>query len=214
MDLTFFKCKCVGAMIKPVNTIEKLMQGQSVTIVALGDSLTYGWMVDKGYIDYFYDFLKSYYSAASIKIINKGIPGDTADGGLHRVSYDVISYNPDCVLIQFALNDYACGYSPHVFGNYIRAIINTIQATLSSDIVLVTSVWFGDFPEATQAYKLYDTIVSIADEYKLPVSKTHEYWKNAAHQGTPLKELVQLDGVHPTEEGYYLMSRALQDLFS
>ncbi|MGQ9842293.1 MAG: SGNH/GDSL hydrolase family protein [Spirochaetota bacterium] len=201
-------------MIKPVNTIEKLVQGQCVTIVALGDSLTYGWMVDKGYIDYFYDFLKSYYSAALIKIINKGIPGDTADGGLHRVSYDVISYNPDCVLIQFALNDYACGYSPHVFGNYIRAIINAIQAKLSSDIVLVTSVWFGDFPEATQAYKLYDTIVSIADEYKLPVSKTHEYWKNAINKGTPLKELVQIDGVHPTEEGYYIMSRALRDLFS
>jgi hypothetical protein len=71
-----------------------------------------------------------------------------------------------------------------------------------------------DFPEAKQAYKLYDTILSIADEYKLPVSKTHEYWKNAVSQGTPLKELVQFDGIHPTEEGYYIMFRALQDLFS
>lgn len=38
----------MSAMIKPLKTIEKLSQGRAVTIVALGDSLTYGWMVDKG----------------------------------------------------------------------------------------------------------------------------------------------------------------------
>ncbi len=201
-------------MIKPTTTLEKLSKGENVTIVALGDSLTYGWMVDKGYIDYFYDFLQNCYPTATIKIVNKGIPGDTADGGLHRVSYDVIHYKPDCVLIQFALNDYACGYSPSVFGNYIRAIINSIKDKLTCDIVLVTSVWFGDFPEARRAYTLYDTLIAIANEYRLPIAKTHEYWENAVKNGTPLQELVQFDGVHPTEEGYYIMSLALQDLFS
>jgi len=200
-------------MVKPERTIKKFLNGETVTIVALGDSLTNGWMVDTGYLDYFHDFLKSYYPKATVKIINKGIPGDTADGGLHRVSFDVIPYNPDCVFIQFALNDYACGYSPSIFGNYIRAIINTIKEKIESDIVLITSVWFGDYPEAQKAYIFYDTIVAIAFEYNLPVSKTHEYWKKAVENATPLRELVQFDGVHPTEEGYYIMSLALQDLF-
>jgi len=33
---------------KPVNTIQKLRSGTPLVIGALGDSLTYGWMVDKG----------------------------------------------------------------------------------------------------------------------------------------------------------------------
>lgn len=200
-------------MIKPISTIDKLTRGEPVSIVALGDSLTYGWMVDEGYIEYLYDFLKSHYPKAAIKIINKGIPGDTSDSGLHRLPHDVIEYNPDCVLIQFALNDHACGYTPAVFGNYIRAIIHSIKNSLSCDIILITSVWFGDFPEARRAYELYDMLITIADEYKLSVSKTHEYWKNTVQQGTPLKDLVQYDGVHPTEEGYYIMSLPLKDLF-
>jgi len=34
---------------KPVNAIRKLRSGTPLVIGALGDSLTYGWMVDRGY---------------------------------------------------------------------------------------------------------------------------------------------------------------------
>ena len=166
-------CDTLLHMIKPVNTINKLKKGDTVTIVALGDSLTYGWMVDTGYVDYFYDFLKNQYPEATITIINKGVPGDTADGGLHRVGYDVIPYNPDCVFIQFALNDCAYGFSPDVFGNYIRAIVHAIHEKIQCDIVIITSVWFGESPEAQHAYTFYDMLITIAREYHLPIAMTH-----------------------------------------
>jgi len=207
-------CDTLLHMVKPVNTINKLKKGEPVTIVALGDSLTYGWMVDTGYVDYFYDFLKIQYPGATITIFNKGVPGDTADGGLHRVGYDVIPYNPDCVLIQFALNDCVYGYTPDIFGNYIRAIISTIQQKIQCDIIIITSVWFGESPEAQNAYTFYDMLITIANKYNLPIAMTHQYWEDAVKKGTPLHELVQFDGVHPTEEGYYIMSLALQELFT
>jgi len=37
-------------MIRPERTIEKLKRGEKVIIAALGDSLTQGWMVRRGYV--------------------------------------------------------------------------------------------------------------------------------------------------------------------
>ena len=43
--------------MKPTRTIDNLSTGTPITIVALGDSLTQGWMVSKGYIDYLKEML-------------------------------------------------------------------------------------------------------------------------------------------------------------
>ena len=112
------------------------------------------------------------------------------------------------------MNDCAYGFSPDVFGNYIRAIVHAIHEKIQCDIVIITSVWFGESPEAQHAYTFYDMLTAIAREYHLPIAMTHQYWEDAVKRGMPLHELVQFDGVHPTEEGYYIMSLALQELFT
>ena len=65
-------------MTKPAKTIEKLRTAESATIVAIGDSLTYGWMVRKGYLDFLQGMLTEKYPKNGFRLINKGIPGDTA----------------------------------------------------------------------------------------------------------------------------------------
>ena len=54
-------------------------------IAALGDSLTYGWMTEHGYLDYLKSMLNKKFPGSRFKIINRGIPGDTAKDGLRRV---------------------------------------------------------------------------------------------------------------------------------
>ena len=61
-------------MTKPFKTLEKLRAGKDVTIVAIGDSLTYGWMVSKGYLDFLKEMLSEAYPGSSFKLINKGFP--------------------------------------------------------------------------------------------------------------------------------------------
>ena len=68
-------------MIRPEKTIAKLKSGEDVKIVAIGDSLTYGWQVSKGYLDFLKEMLRKRYPKAAFQIVNKGIPGDTASGG-------------------------------------------------------------------------------------------------------------------------------------
>ncbi|MCX7983116.1 MAG: SGNH/GDSL hydrolase family protein [Syntrophales bacterium] len=200
-------------MRRPEKTIEKLKKGEKVVLGAIGDSLTYGWMVRKGYLDFLREMIGEMYPTAPLKIINAGLPGDTAEGGKARVRYDILTHHPDCVLVQFALNDAYQGYPIHVFTSNLKAIVEEIHDRGGSEIVLLTSVYLLDSQELNRANLYYQSIEEVARLYELPVARVHEYWKKRIDEGRDYYQLVQYDLVHPTEEGYRLMAEAVMELF-
>jgi len=199
--------------MKPDKTIEKLLSGTAVVIVALGDSLTYGWMVSKGYLDYFKEKIYDKFPERKLNLINRGIPGDTSQGGIHRLRGDVLRYEPDCVLLQFALNDAFAGYSPELFKSNIEEIINGIKENSNSEIILVSSVCLGSDRENAFIEVFYNQLEELARRYELPVARVHEYWKKKISEGVDFESLVQSDFVHPTSEGYRLMAEAVMEVF-
>ena len=54
-------------------------------MVALGDSLTYGWMVDRGCLDFLGDMMRERFPEARFRLIHCGMPAGTAYNGLHRL---------------------------------------------------------------------------------------------------------------------------------
>jgi lysophospholipase L1-like esterase len=201
-------------MTKPLKTIEKLRTVESATLLAIGDSLTYGWMVRKGYLDFLKEMLTEKYPKNGFRLINKGIPGDTAEGGLHRVDPDVFFYKPDCVLLQFALNDAFVGYTPEDYRLNMETIISEIQGNTKAEIVLVTSSYIGEnqWNEVIEQ-SFYGGLEDLARAYGLSIARVHEHWKRWVKGGGDLGELVQSDGVHPTAMGYRLMAEAVMELF-
>jgi len=200
-------------MIRPQRTIEKLQRGDKVVIAALGDSLTQGWMVRRGYIDFLREMLKARYSTSALTIVPKGIPGDTADNGLYRLRYDILEYNPDCVFIQYAINDAFMGYTSRQFRSTIQEIIEEIKADGDADIVLVTSSYIGDNADAEIVGEYYRQLEELGGVFGLPVAMVHEYWKKRIDEGVDYRTLVQYDMVHPTEGGYRFMAEAIVALF-
>jgi lysophospholipase L1-like esterase len=199
--------------MKPERTIQKLSTGVPVTVVALGDSLTEGWMVSKGYIDYLEEMLHTKFPGNKLKLINRGIPGDTAQSGLYRMEWDVLHYKPDCVFIQYALNDAFSGFTEQQFKRNIKGIIDNVRDKSDADIVLITSVYIGDNEDNRHAEGYYRQMEALGEEYRIPVVRTHEYWKKKIREGVVFGTLVQYDGVHPTEEGYKLMAEAVMGIF-
>lgn len=195
--------------MKAVRTIEKLSGGSHATIVALGDSLTQGWMVNKGYLVFLKEMLEARYPAAGFTLINRGIPGDTAEGGLMRVREDVIDEDPDCVLIQFALNDAFIGHPVAVFRRNLQSIIDRVRENTDAEIILLTSVHLGESRDNAIATPFYTAIEELGAENGLPVARVHEYWKKKIAEGAEFRTLVQSDMVHPTVEGYRLMAEAI-----
>ena len=195
------------------NTLHKLKSGESVKLAALGDSLTYGWMTQYGFLDYLEILIKKKYSKSELLIFNKGVPGDTAKDGLYRVEKDVIKLSPDLVFIQFALNDAYSGCTVNEFQKNIESIIVKIKDRLNSEIALLTSVAIQDNGMNKIANEFYMRIIKSGEKFKLPVVSVHKYWEKKIASGINHSLLVQYDGVHPTEKGYELMAEAVFELF-
>jgi len=200
-------------LIKPVQTINKLISGTPATIVALGDSLTQGWMVSKGYLDFLQGLLPIKFPKSRFKLINSGMPGDTANSGLSRLRWDVLPYKPDCVFIQYAINDAFSGFTEHQFKAAIGGIIDKIKESGDADIILITSGYIGDNDDNRHVEGYYHQLEVLGEDYGIPVVLTHEYWKNKIRNGIIFGTLVQYDNVHPTEEGYRLMAEAIMNIF-
>lgn len=180
-----------------------------MTIVALGDSLTSGWMVARGYTEFLRDMLLIRFPKADVRLINSGIPGDTAPGGLYRLQQDALSYSPDLVLVQFALNDAFCGSSLAEYRRAIEAIIERIRQKSSAEVLLLTSTLPADDSELDVVAPFYAVLKEIAREKGCGVALVDELWRAAIVAGTPHDSLVLYDRVHPSEAGYRLMAEAV-----
>lgn len=199
--------------MKLTKSLKKLNSGEEVKIVALGDSLTYGWMTEQGFLDYLMIMITKKYPDSKFKIINRGVPGDTAKDGLRRTESDVIRLLPDLVFIQFALNDAYTGFSPADFQKNIESIILKIRENSDTEIALITSVAILNPEENKIAEEFYTKIYECGERYNLPVAEVHKYWKEKISSGIRHSILVQSDGIHPTEKGYELMAEAVFMLF-
>ena len=201
-------------ILKPVKTIIKLKSGAPVTIAAIGDSLTNGWMARKGYLDFLQEMLREQYPDSRFSIIGSGVPGDTADFGLHRIETDILDHAPDCVFIQYAINDAGYGFTAGQFRSNIQGMIIKTRAAGAADIVLVTSGHLGDDGENDYVEEYYRQLEELGEAFGLPVARVHAYWKEKIDEGVDFRSLVQYDLVHPTVAGYRLMAEAIMQLFT
>lgn len=93
-----------------------------VKLAFLGDSVTQGCFEiyktsetnldtvfdqNNGYHQHLKNMLATLYPSVPINIINAGISGGSAPHGLERLERDILSTNPDLVVVNFGLND--CG---------------------------------------------------------------------------------------------------------
>jgi acyl-CoA thioesterase-1 len=199
--------------MKLTKTISMLEAGEPVRLIALGDSLTQGWMARKGFLDFLSEMLKKKYPSCSVTIINRGIPGDTAEGGFERLRYDVLDHDPDLVFVQFGLNDAFSGVHPGRFESTVQAIVDHIRSDTDAEILLVTSVpvVFERMDEIADSF--YGRLEAIAAREGLPIVRVHRYWTEKIGEGVEFRGLVQADQVHPTVEGYRLMAEAIMQAF-
>ncbi len=132
-----------------------------VTIAFLGDSVTHGcfevYINRQGNVDTRYRPEQAYsarlkrrldllYPAAAVSILNAGISGDNAPGGLKRLERDVLSFRPDLVVVGFALNDCMNG-APDALLTYRSAMGEIMDKVLQSgaECMLLTPNFMNEY---------------------------------------------------------------------
>src|SRR5690606_28643373 len=82
--------------------------------------------------------LNMLFPAAPINILNVGISGDTAEGGLKRLNRDIIRHEPDLVVVCYGLNDSGQGIArAEAYGSALKEIFLQLKKT-DSQVIFMT----------------------------------------------------------------------------
>lgn len=186
--------------------VQLLESGDSAHLAGLGDSLTHGYMVTRGYFDMVADGLRDRHPDARLVVSNHGVCGDTATGGLRRLGPVLRPVPPDLTLVQFGLNDCFMGIPAEEFQEDLMDLLLALQRDApGSDLLLVPPPLLR-YEEDNRTVKPYRrTFLKAAKETESTVAPVEKTWRT--HE--PAGPLWLSDGVHPSEEGYTIMARAV-----
>jgi len=161
----------------------------SIKIAGFGNSLTYGYLVNKGYLDY----LKEYIIDADI--INEGIPGDTAFGALQRVEHSLHRHKPDLTIVEFCVNDAFSGFSVKEFENYYIQILDKIP---NNKIIMIPHKLKESIDQKI-VKPFYECLRKIGNLREIPIIDISKFQLNSSQ--------LLADGLHPNEKGYEIYAK-------
>lgn len=190
---------------------QKLINGEKVIFVALGDSITEGYGVSEGWPEKLVKELKKKYSSANIELLNKGRAGDTVEDGLFRLDSDVIDNNPDLVSINFGINDAMTAVPLSTFERNLNEMITQINDKTEAEMLLITSEILEDEEADKIVRKYFDKIQKVSREQKVAFVDIHRHWHQKIREGVELTSLLIPGLDHPNEEGYKLFSKIILD---
>ena len=207
-----------------------LCENGPINIVFLGDSVTHG-AFSSGEFDYdavyhrvFARMVSGIRAYVPVNIINSGIGATNAPIGLERLERDVISHNPDLVVVCFGLND--VNGSLDKFKASLSGIFERLTS-LGIETVFMTPNMLNTYPIAdpdapaagyshTTAEKqnngMMDTFMdaarNTAAEHGVKVADAYAEWKKLAEtEDTTLLLANRIN--HPTKEMHKLFARVL-----
>ena len=192
-------------------SMQSFDEGGVLKLVGLGDSLTYGWMVGHGFFYRCCDMLTEAHPRGRLESVGAGVPGDTADGGLSRLT-GLLDQNPDVVTVQFGLNDCFNGYSPQQIQANLERIARKVTEA-QAVCILATSCPLQRESDQRLAEPVYEAIREAARATGAIMAELEHGWVDRVEKNPPTDTLYQADGVHPTDAGHDLMARSLFETF-
>lgn len=179
---------------------------QTVTVAALGDSLTqgYGLPLDQGLVPQLESWLVA--RGHDVVIINAGVSGDTSAGGLARVGW-TLGAGVDAMIVELGANDMLRGLDPALTHKNLTGILDV--ARMQGVRVLLVEVPAAD--NYGPDYKAeFDAIFpALAASHGAAL---YPDFFAALHEGdteTARREFMQDDGIHPNAAG---VARIVEDL--
>lgn len=100
---------------------------KEITIVALGDSLTAGYLLgpDEGFPEQLERALKEA-GHENVKVVNAGVSGDTSSGGLARLDW-AVGPEADAVIVELGANDALRGIDPGLARKNLTEIVTRLK---------------------------------------------------------------------------------------
>jgi acyl-CoA thioesterase I len=192
---TLFMLLGLAPFFYPVNSpASEDIKVEDLTVVALGDSITWGYPNGQSWTSMVSD-------ATGMRIINRGINGNTLDGMKNRLASDVLVVKLAICIIMGGTNDVYRGYTSARMMENIQAMVNDL---VDQDIFPVIGL---PIPLAEQGPegRLQDLRNRINSTGLITIDFSVDF-------DLPRDEYRKLiyDGIHPSIEGKRLMAARLK----
>ena len=200
------------------NVIKKAMKGEKVTIVAFGGSITWGagessvpssiehsFSGNENYVKLVGDWFKSVFGD-NVTIKNAGIGATDTPYAIHRMNMDVMSFDPDLVIVEWDKNDVNKDtYKQATYENMLRKFISKGVAV----------VMFGMCGSNTNGDdSSIEMHVPLAEKYDLPyISYRDAFGEKTNNYKSELLTKLTNDNVHPNIVGHQLAALLLNNYF-
>lgn len=178
-------------------------QAETVTIAALGDSLTagYGLAQGDGLVPQLQAWLRA--QGADVTVLNAGVSGDTTAGGASRVGW-TLTPEVDAMIVALGGNDYLRGIDPAVSRANLDRILAQGQA--AGVRMLLVGLAVGGNYGADYKIAFEGMYVDLAAAYQVDLYPDIFAALRAAGQTSDgMRAFMQADGIHPTATGVGLI---------
>jgi len=175
--------------------MKKAAAGQSITIAALGGSITEGFhssCPEKSYAGIMRKWWEDRFPHIRVKYVNAGIGATDSYLGLHRAERDVLQFQPDFIIVDFTVNDQA----EEFYEKSYERLIRTLLAAKSSPAVVLL---FMTMEDGTNAQEFHS---KVGKKYKLPMISYGNVVLSQIKAGEYQWADISPDDIHPNDRGH------------
>lgn len=169
-------------------------------VLAMGDSITNGGCVPAGA-----PYPARLASLTGKTVINEGDCGETAGSGAARIVSELQTHKPETLLLLYGANDMILSRGADATIASLRAMIQSAKARKTRVVVATLLPMYDDhapFNGGVQA--LNPQIIALAKAEKVSIV-------NLSKEFGTRRDLIQEDGLHPTDAGTQIIAAAFAD---
>ena len=209
-----------------------LIEHGPINIVAFGDSVTHGALLNSNnYETVYWNLLRKKINEVRnyvpVNVINAGIGGINARDSIGRIDSQVLCHNPDLIIVCFGLND--VNDPLEVYLSSLKTIFEKCKAS-GSEVVFMTPNMLNTYvaDDAPERYRDYagvtaeyqnsgrmdnymESAVNLANEMGVKVCDCYKKWKKLSETEDITKLLINRIN-HPTPEMHELFANSLFEL--
>lgn len=198
-----------GNRARLANVMKRAQDGEKLTVGVIGGSITQGTGASSSQENYAFRtmawWVKSFPKAANkIEYVNAGIGATGSYIGVHRAERDLLSKQPDVVVVEFSVNDTDPALNFQSYDSLVRKILN--QPNQPAVVLL--------FMTQDNGTSLAETHKKIGEAYDLPMISYRNAVLPEISAGTFTWQDISPDNIHPNSNGHGIAAELLWHYFN
>ncbi len=184
-----------GDLSRVWQVMAKAQRGEKVTVAVIGGSITQGAKAAKPELRYgnlVADWWRKTFPKAEITFVNAGIGATGSNFGALRARRDLLSHNPDFVVVEYGVND----GNTQAFAETLEGLIRQILKQPNQPAVIQLFMMHQDGGNAQEWHG------KVGGHYNLPIASYRDALWPEINAGRIAWDAVMADEVHPNDLGH------------